>query len=184
MQDASVAQDYELAADYRDRIRALTSIQAHQDINLEGVVGDADVIALSQKQGQTCVQVFFFRAGRNYGNRSYFPRHDKEETVEAIFAAFMAQFYENKPVPREILVSHMPQERGLLQEALSQKAGAKVKIARPEKGPRRKLLSFVEKNARGALEQHLTQRAGESKLLEGVAELFGLDSAPARIRHG
>ena len=181
MQQASAESNYEDAAEYRDRIRALTSIQAHQGINLEGLVGDADVLALVQKKGQTCVQVFFFRSGRNYGNRSYFPRHDKEEPIEAVMAAFIAQFYENKPVPREIMVSHIPEERGLLEEALGAKVGAKVKIVQPERGPRRKLMDFVVKNAGEALERHFTQRASEEKLLEGVAEVFGLEDPPRRI---
>ncbi len=99
MEAASGAMNYEEAAHYRDRIAALTSIQARQDINIEGL-GDIDVMALVRKHGKSCVEVFFFRSGQNFGNRSYFPRHDVEEPEENILSAFMAQFYENKPVPR------------------------------------------------------------------------------------
>ena len=180
MQIASAAQDYEAAAVFRDRIQALSSIQARQDINIEGIA-NADVMALSQKEGGSCVQVFFFRAGRNYGNRSYFPRHDKEEDPAAIMAAFIAQFYENKPVPRMVIVNLVPDEQALLEEALSSKLKQAVKIAKPSRGNRRRVVEFVEKNAKAALERHLSEKAGESKLLRGVAELFGMEDPPRRI---
>jgi excinuclease ABC subunit C len=180
MQAASAAMEYEAAAHYRDRIRALASIQARQDINLQGI-GDVDVIALAQMGGQSCVQVFFFRGGQNYGNRSYFPRHDKEESQANVMGAFIAQFYENKPVPAEVLVSHDITERELLEAALSEKAGGRVVIARPVRGDRRKLIDFVARNAQAALERNVTQRASEEKFLEGVAELFGMDAPPQRI---
>lgn len=180
MQDASDAMDFETAAEYRDRIKALTSIQARQDINLEGVA-DADVMALYQEGGRSCVQVFFFRAGCNYGNRSYFPRHDQEDHPEHILSAFMAQFYENKPVPKEIIVSHLVEEKALLESALSTRAQHKVTIARPERGTRKRMLEFVRNNAKEALERHASTLMGQGKLLKGVAELLGLDEAPKRI---
>lgn len=180
MQQASDAQDYEEAALYRDRISALSTVQARQDINVEGL-GNADVMALSQKDGRSCVQIFFFRAGRNYGNRSYFPRHDKDEEAGSIMAAFIAQFYENKPVPPTVMVSHMPDEMELLEEALSQKIGRGVKITKPVRGARKNLITFVARNATAALAQNVAAVASEAKLLAGVAELFDMDEPPKRI---
>jgi len=180
MEHASDRQDYETAAVYRDRIKALSSIQARQDINLEGMK-NADVFALVQKEGKTCVQVFFFRAGRNYGNRSYFPRHSADDALEAVFGAFLAQFYENKPIAKDILVSHMPEDKALLEEAFSGKLKGKVCISKPQRGGRKRILEFVEKNAKAALERNLIEKASEAKLLRGVAELFEMEEPPQRI---
>ncbi len=180
MQEASDEMNYEAAASYRDRIKALSAIQARQDINIDGL-GDADVMALVGDQGQSCVQVFFFRAGRNHGNRSYFPRHSKEDTPEVILAAFIAQFYENKPVPKTVLLNSGVEEKALLEEALSMKASRRVSIAKPVRGQRRALVDFVARNAKAALAQNMAERASEGKLLRGVAELFGLDDPPKRI---
>ncbi len=182
MQKASEAQNYETAAKYRDRIRALTAIQARQDINIKNL-GDADVIGLYKKGGKTCIQVFFFRGGQNFGNRAYFPRHAAEDSEEGIFGAFMAQFYENKPIPREIIVSHMPEEKALLEEAFASRKGSlhKVTINKPKGGARARLVEFAVNNARDALEREVLKLAGEKALLEQVAALFGLDEAPKRI---
>lgn len=180
MQKASEAMDYEAAAVYRDRIQALSSIQARQDINLEGV-DNVDVMALAQKEGKTCIQVFFFRAGRNYGNRSYFPRHSDDDDIAAVIAAFIAQFYENKPVPHEVWVSHLPEDQALLEEALSSKLRRKVKISKPSRGSRKRVMDFAERNAKAALDRNLIEKASEAKLLAGVAELFSMDEPPGRI---
>lgn len=182
MQKASDELDFEMAASYRDRIKALTAIQSRQDINVSEV-DDADVIALAQREGQSCVQVFFFRSGHNYGNRAYFPKHEKDETPEAILTAFLAQFYEDKPAAPVILISHQAKEISLLEEALSAREGAtrRVKILRPERGTRRRLIDFVEKNASDALARHLLERAGDAAMLEGVAKLFGFEEPPRRI---
>ena len=180
MQEASKAQDYEEAAKYRDRIRAMTGIQAHQDINVSGLK-DADVVGMVRKEGKSCVQVFFFRAGQNFGNRAYYPRHQAEEEDGAIMGAFLAQFYETKPVPAEIIVSHVPDDKALLEEALGERAKRKVSISKPSRGVRKRLIDFVEKNAKEALGRHLLERASETKLLEGVAELFGMEDMPQRI---
>jgi excinuclease ABC subunit C len=180
MQDASARQDYEQAAALRDRIRALTAVQARQDINVQGL-RDADVVALWRAEGRSCVQVFFFRGGQNFGNRPYFPRHSAEDTPEAIIGAFMAQFYENKPVPPEIMVSHAPEEAALLAEALSGKAGRKVTIGVPQRGDRKRLLEFALNNARDALDREGLKLAGEKALLDAVARLFDLDDTPQRI---
>ncbi|MCC7305544.1 MAG: excinuclease ABC subunit UvrC [Alphaproteobacteria bacterium] len=180
MEQASAAQDYELAAEYRDRIQALTSIQSRQDINVRGVA-DADIFALAQKHGKSCVQVFFFRGGQNFGNRSYFPRHDAEEKPGAILLTFIAQFYTNKPVPKEIIASVAPEDCRLLQQALSDKEGRKIRIIVPARGTRGRLLDFVTGNAAAALERHLAESAGEREILEKVAALLNLEEAPDRI---
>lgn len=181
MQAASAAENYEEAAEYRDRIKALTAIQSRQDINLEGV-GDVDVMALAQLEGKSCVQVFFFRGGQNYGNRSYFPRHDSEEKAEDILSVFMAQFYENKPVPSEIFVSHKPTEDKLLEEALATRRDrGKVSISKPSRGKRKRLMDFVMRNAEDALKRHLAERASETKHLKNVAGLFDMEEPPTRV---
>lgn len=180
MQAASAAQEYELAAQYRDRIKAMAEIQARQDINVSGLK-DADVIGFCQEGGRSCVQVFFFRGGQNFGNRAYFPRHAAEEEAGVILGAFLAQFYESKPVPGEIILSHLPEDRALLEAALSARAKRKVRIARPSRGTRVRLIDFVLKNAKDALARNMLERATEAKMLQGVADLFGLESPPQRI---
>jgi len=182
MEAASEDMDFESAAEYRDRIRALAAIQSHQDINIQGMK-DVDVAAFYQREGKTCIQIFFFRGGQNFGNRAYFPKHDPEETPEDIMSEFMAQFYDGKPVPPDILVNHEPSERALLEEALTQKEGGrrKITISTPVRGQRRRMVDFVVKNAKEALERHLLERKGEHELLEGVARLFGMDDTPERI---
>ena len=180
MEAASEDMDFERAAEYRDRIRALASIQSHQDINIEGMK-DADVVAFYQREGKTCIQVFFFRGGQNFGNRAYFPKHDAEETIGDILSDFMAQFYDGKPVPPEIMTACCPSELELLQEAFSQKEGRKISISVPSRGQRKRLIDFVEKNAKEALERNLLERKGEGVLLEGVAKLFGMEAVPERI---
>lgn len=182
MEAASAAQDYEKAAQYRDRVRALTTIQARQDINIRNL-GDADVMALFQKDGRSCVQVFFFRSGQNYGNRAYFPRHSEEDSAADILGSFMAQFYENKPVPPHIIVSQKPTDKRLLEEAFNGREGVhrKVVVHVPQRGDKKRLIDFVMNNARDALEREALKLTSEKKLLDGVAELFGLDEAPERI---
>lgn len=180
MQAAAEALDFERAAKLRDRIRALTAIQAHQDINVEGV-DDADIIAAYQDGGSTCIQVFFFRGGRNYGNRAYFPSHDKVLEVEEVLASFIAQFYDNKAAPPLILVSHDLTEEALLQEALSVRAGSKVELHAPKRGDKKRLLDHAITNARDAHGRRLAETGSQAKLLAGVAEAFGLSDPPKRI---
>jgi len=180
MQAASEALDFERAAALRDRLKALALVQAHQDINVEGVA-DADVIAAHQDGGQTCVQVFFFRGGSNFGNRGYFPSHDRNLAPARVMAGFMAQFYANKPPPPLILVSDMPAEAVLLSEALSVKAGRKVEIAEPARGGRRKLVENALTNAREALGRRLAENVSQRRLLEGVQTALGLEQTPQRI---
>src|SRR5687768_5623166 len=180
MRAASDALDFERAARLRDRIQALTQIQSCQDINLAGVA-EADVIAIWQEAGQTCIQVFFFRNHGNYGNRAYFPSHDKSAELPDVLAAFMGQFYENKQPPRLILVSHEPTECELLGEALSVRAGAKVEILAPQRGDKRKALDHALLNAKEALIRRIAESGTQMKLLRGIADLFGLDQPPKRI---
>ena len=180
MQDASDAEEYEKAAGYRDRIRALTRIQAHQDINLKGV-GDADVIGAHQAGGQTCIQVFFFRAGANFGNRAYFPSHAREKDATAVLEAFLGQFYAKALPPKTILVSHPPPNRKLLAEALSVRAGRNVSLVWPQRGDKRNLINHVLVNAREALARRMAESASQRRLLEGLAQALDLDGAPERI---
>ena len=180
MQEASEALEFEQAVVYRDRIRALTQIQASQDINVASV-GEADVVAAHQEGGQACVEVFFFRAGQNYGNRAYFPVHAGTAGEAAVLSAFLAQFYDNKRPPRQVLISHVLPEQALLEEALSLHAGRRVRIVRPLRGARRKLVEHALENARLALARRLSESAAQSRLLEGVARRLGLEAPPRRI---
>jgi excinuclease ABC subunit C len=182
MEQASQALDFESAAMYRDRIRALTAVQSRQDINIADL-GDVDVIAAHQAGGATCIQVFFFRAGQNFGNRAYFPRHDKNLAATEVLGAFLGQFYEDKLAPPLILLSEDVPERELLAEALSQRSesGRAVELAVPERGEKRKLVEHALNNARDALGRRLAESTAQGKLLQGVAEVFGLESPPGRI---
>ncbi len=180
MQEASQALEYERAAAFRDRIRALAQVQARQDINMAGIE-DADIIAAHQAAGETCIQVFFFRTGRNYGNRAFFPRHDRKLSAEPVLRAFIGQFYDNKVPPPLVLLSHEVEEQDLLSQALARRAGARVDIVRPRRGDKHKLVEHALANAREALARRLSESASQRRLLEGVAELFGLDGPPERI---
>ncbi len=180
MQEASDRLDFEQAAKFRDRIRGMAMIQSHQDIN-PATVDSADVIAAFQVAGQTCIQVFFIRAGRNNGNRAYFPANAKSHDIADIISAFIAQFYDNKPPPPLVLVSDMPTDSELLAEALSVKAERKVRLHRPERGDKRELVTHAMSNAREALERRLAESASQRRLLDGVAEVFDMDSPPERI---
>jgi len=180
MDAASTALEFEKAAIYRDRIRALSHIQAHQDVNTEGLA-DADVIAAHQAGGQTSIQVFFFRGGRNYGNRGYFPRHDKDAAAADVLGAFIGQFYDNKVPPPLILLSHPIAEAGLVAEALGQRAGQRVTLTAPRRGSKRKLVEHALRNAEEALARRVSESASQRRLLARLAEAFGLDGVPERI---
>ncbi|MEQ8652311.1 MAG: excinuclease ABC subunit UvrC [Kiloniellales bacterium] len=180
MEKASDALDFEQAARYRDRLRALAHIQSHQDVNLEGV-DDADVVAAVAEGGVVCVQVFFFRAGRNYGNRAYFPAHDKAVDSEAVLAAFLAQFYDNKPPPPLVLLSHPVPQQGLLAEALTQRAERKVTVSVPQRGAKRSLMQQAMTNAREALGRRLAEASSQNRLLTALAERLDLEAPPQRI---
>ncbi|MGE0734137.1 MAG: excinuclease ABC subunit UvrC [Alphaproteobacteria bacterium] len=180
MEAASDAQEFEQAAFFRDRIQALTQIQARQDINMHGIE-DADVIAAHREGDVTCIQIFFYRGGRNYGNRAYYPRHDKQEDVDTVLSAFLGQFYADKPPARLILIAPDVPERALIQAALTEKAGHKVEIAVPQRGERKKLTDHTLANAKDALARHLAESSSQLRLLDGVAQAFGLEAPPERI---
>ena len=180
MQAASADMDFEQAAVYRDRIRALTQVQASQGINPE-TVPEADVIAVHAEGGQACVQIFFFRSHQNWGNRAYFPRAGANISEEEILAAFLTQFYGGKTPSRLILTSHEVEDAPLISEALSVSLGRKVTIGRPQRGEKRQLVEHALTNARESLGRKMAESAAQSKLLAGVAEAFGLEGSPKRI---
>jgi len=180
MEQASEELDFERAAVCRDRISALSHVTASQGINPQGVA-EADIFGLAQEGGQTCIQVFFIRAGQNWGTRAYFPRADKSVEPADVLAAFIAQFYDDKPVPRQIMLSGDVSELDLLIEALSAKAGRKVEVLVPARGEKRELVRHAMTNAREALGRKLADTSSQKKLLEGVKTVFGLERMPRRI---
>ncbi|CAA2141947.1 excinuclease ABC subunit UvrC [Hyphomicrobium sp. ghe19] len=180
MQEAADKLEFETAAKYRNRLWALAHVTADQSINPEGVE-EADVFAAYQDGGQTCIQVFFFRTGQNWGNRAYYPKADRSLNVEDVLDSFIAQFYDDKPVPRLILLSHDIAERELLAEALSTKAERKVEIRVPSRGTKSTIVEHALANAREALGRKLAESSSQARLLEGIAERFALPSVPRRI---
>ena len=185
MQAASDAMDFEQAARVRDRIRALSAISMENSVSAEGVA-EADVFALHSDGGQACVQVFFYRAGQNWGGRAYFPRVDRADTDPEILAAFLGQFYEDRPVPRQILSNLVPHEKELLEEAFSMKAKAVdgrrvVSIERPVRGDRKALVDHALTNAREALGRRMAESSAQGRILDEVCEVFGLEGRPERI---
>ncbi|MCA3378315.1 MAG: excinuclease ABC subunit UvrC [Roseomonas sp.] len=181
MEAAAADLQFERAAALRDRIRGLTHIQGKDRVNLEGL-GDADVIALHQAAGQSCVQVFFFRGGRNNGNRAFFLSHAKQDqSAEEVMGAFLGQLYEDLPPPPLLLLSHDPPEAALIAEALAIKAGRRVELRRPQRGEKHEALEHAATNAREALERRMAEGTTQAALLEGTASLFGLPGAPERI---
>jgi len=179
MQDAAATLDFEAAALIRDRIRALSLVQGHQDIHVLGIM-DADLIAAHQAGGQTCVQVFFFRGGQNWGNRAYFPSHDRQLAVEEVLTAFVGQFYDNREKPSLVLLSHRLVEQELVEEALSL-GGARVTLAVPQRGEKKRLVERILATAREALGRRLAESASQRQLLDGVAAAFGIDGLLNRI---
>ena len=180
MAEASDKLEFETAAKYRNRLWALAHVTADQSINPEGVE-EADVFAAHQEGGQTCVQVFFFRTGQNWGNRAYYPKADRSLPVEEVLDAFIAQFYDDKPVPRLILLSHEIPSRELLAEALSTKAERKVEIRVPARGTKSGLVEHALANAREALGRRLAESSSQLRLLEALGERFSLSVTPRRI---
>ena len=180
MQAASERMEFEHAAKLRDRIRALSAITMEQSINPETVV-EADVFALHADGGQACVQVFFFRAGQNWGNRAYFPRVDKADEDPDILDSFLGQFYEDKPIPRLILLSHEVPNQALLAEAFCLKTDRKVEISKPQRGEKCRLVEHAMVNAREALGRKMAESSAQGRLLAGVCETFKLEGPPERI---
>jgi excinuclease ABC subunit C len=180
MSDAAEAQDFELAAIYRDRLRALTYIQGSQTVHAEGL-GDADIFALACHAGQMCIQAFFIRGGQNWGHRAFFPAHTQDVPEDEVMTSFLVQFYEDMPPPKRILVDRDLIEVDLLTEALSQRAERKVAIERPQRGDRKKLVEQASRNAQEALERRLAEGTTQGKLLRELADTFELPDLPKRI---
>ena len=180
MEEAAEQLDFEQAARYRDRIAAMSHVTAQQGINPR-TFAEADVFGLAQGGGISCVQVFFFRAGQNWGNRAYFPRADRSVTESEVLGAFLAQFYEDKPAPRLVLLSHLVEDRGLIADALSLRAGRRVEVAVPQRGEKHGLVGHAVTNAREALGRKLAESQSQAKLLEGLQRVFELPRVPERI---
>jgi excinuclease ABC subunit C len=180
MEKASTELEFETAALYRDRLAALSAIQSQQGINPR-TVEEADVFAIHQEGGYSCVEVFFFRTGQNWGNRAYFPKAEKSFTPEEVLASFLAQFYDDKPPPKLILLSHEIEESALLADALCVKAGYKVEVSVPKRGEKKELVTHALTNAREALGRKLADTATQSRLLEGMATTLALPQVPKRI---
>ncbi|MET0968649.1 MAG: excinuclease ABC subunit UvrC [Tardiphaga sp.] len=180
MEKASNDLAFERAALYRDRLAALSAIQSQQGINPR-TVEEADVFAIHQEGGYSCVEVFFFRTGQNWGNRAYFPRAEKSYTPEEVLGSFLAQFYEDKPPPKMVLLSHAIEESELLASALGVKAGFKVEVLTPQRGEKKELVLHALTNAREALGRKLADTATQTRLLEGMVTALGLPRVPKRI---
>ena len=180
MEAASQAMNFEDAARIRDRIRALSFVTASQDINPEGIE-EADVFGLAQEGGQFCVQVFFIRSGQNWGGRAYFPKADKTVEADELLASFITQFYDDKPIPVQLLVSNDVAERELLEEAFTTRAGHKIEILVPQRGSKKSLVDHAATNAREAVGRKMAETSSQEKLLEGVARVFDLGTSPSRI---
>jgi excinuclease ABC subunit C len=180
MEKASAELAFETAALYRDRLAALSAIQSQQGINPR-TVEEADVFAIHQEGGYSCVEVFFFRTGQNWGNRAYFPRAEKSFTAEEVLASFLAQFYDDKPPPKLVLLSHQIEESELLADALSIKAGSKVEVSTPRRGEKKELIAHALTNAREALGRKLADTATQGRLLQGLVATLGLPHPPKRI---
>ncbi|PTW98821.1 excinuclease ABC subunit UvrC [Pararhodobacter aggregans] len=180
MQEASEAMEFERAAALRDRIRALTAVQQGQGINPRGVE-EADVIALHLEKGQACVQVFFIRANQSWGNKDFYPRTGSGAEEGEILEAFLAQFYDDKPPPRQILLSHPIDNEDLIHELLSARAGRNVELRVPQRGEKAELVENALRNAKESLGRKMSESAAQSRLLDGLAEAFDLDEAPKRV---
>lgn len=180
MAQAAENMEYERAAALRDRIKALTAVQSVQAINPKGVA-EADIVALHMESGQACVQVFFIRGNQSWGNRDFYPRLGGVESPEEVMQAFLLQFYDDKPPPRQILLSHPPEDPDLTAEVLSERARRKVEIAVPLRGEKSDLVTNALRNARESLARRMSESATQLRLLEGLAEAFELPAPPRRI---
>ncbi|WP_449255914.1 excinuclease ABC subunit UvrC [Bosea sp. (in: a-proteobacteria)] len=180
MQEAAEELEFEKAARYRDRLAALSAVQAGQDINTQGVE-EADVFAIDEQAGHFCVEIFFFRNHQNWGNRALFPRADRSLTPAEVLASVVAQFYDDKPPPRLVLLSHPVEEIELIGQALSARAGRKVEVAHPRRGERADLMAHAVKNAHEALSRKLADNAGQQTLLAALGAAFGMEAPPRRV---
>lgn len=180
MEKASENLEFEQAARLRDRIRAIAAVRAHQGINPDGVE-EADVFALALQGGQSCVQVFFYRSGQNWGTKAFYPKHERDAEPGDILAAFLVQFYDERPPPKLILTSDEPGQRELIEEAMATRVDRKVEIRSPQRGAKRELVLQAMTNAREALSRKLAETASQARLLEEVKKVFDLDETPKRI---
>ena len=180
MARAAENMEYERAAALRDRIKALTAVQSVQAINPKGVA-EADIVALHMEGGQACVQVFFIRGNQSWGNRDFYPRLGGAESPDEVMQAFLMQFYDNTPPPRQILLSHPPEDPDLTAEVLSERARRKVDVAVPLRGEKSDLVTNALRNARESLARRMSESATQLRLLEGLADAFELPSPPRRI---
>lgn len=180
MTGAAENMEFERAASLRDRIRALAHVRAQQDINPDGIE-EADIFSISMEGGLSAVQVFFIRAGQNWGATIHFPRHEKGEGESEILAAFLVQFYDKRPPPRLILTNHEPIDRLLIAEALELKANRRIEIRTPQRGEKRSLVEQASRNAAEALSRRLAESASQARLLKEVARAFDLEDTPERI---
>jgi excinuclease ABC subunit C len=180
MQEAAAALDFERAARLRDRLAAMAAIQSSQDVNPQGVE-EADVFAIAEEAGQFCVQVFFFRSRQNWGNRAYFPKAHASLSLGEVLESFVAQFYDDKPCPRLVLLSHDGSENGLLAEALSAKSGMRVEVSAPKRGEKKDLTDHATRNAKEALSRRLADTASQARLLDALADALALRKPLRRI---
>ncbi|MDP8913513.1 MAG: excinuclease ABC subunit UvrC [Pseudomonadota bacterium] len=180
MQAAAEAMDFELAAVYRDRLRALTYIQGTQTVHAEGL-GDADLFALACKGGTMCIQAFFIRGGQNWGHRSFFPAHTNDVPEDEVLASFLAQFYEEVPAPKQILLDREVPESELLAEAFSDRAERKVSLRVPQRGDQARMIRHAKRNAEEALDRRLAETSTQNQNLRALAETFELEGPPDRI---
>ena len=180
MEEAAEALEFETAARFRDRIQAMSFVTATQGINPQGIE-EADVFGLAFEGGQFCVQVFFIRAEQNWGTRAYFPKADKSMSEGEVLSAFITQFYDDKPIPRQIMLSHDVEEQALLEEAFTAHAEHKVEILIPQRGEKKALTDYAVTNAREANGRKMAETSSQTKLLDGVAKAFDLGAAPRRI---
>ena len=180
MEGAAKGLDFERAAMLRDRLKALTFIQGSQAINAQGV-GDADIFALAHKNGVMGIQAFFIRGGQNWGHRAFFPAHTQELPEDEVFTSFLAQFYEDVPPAKCILLDRELPEAALLAQALSERAERKIEISHPQRGDRVRLVAQAKRNAEEALDRRLAESTTQGKLLREVADLFELAEPPRRI---
>jgi excinuclease ABC subunit C len=180
MERAAANMDYERAAGLRDRIRALSSVRQSQSVNADGLV-EADVFAIHSEAGASAVQAFFFRAGQNWGATVWYPKHDRDDTPEQVLTAFLAQFYDDKPVPKLILLNAEIEEAELMTEALELKAEHKVEIRTPQRGEKREIVAQAQLNAREALGRKLAETQSQQKIFAAVQKVFDLPEPPKRI---
>ena len=181
MSDASADLNFEKAAELRDRLHAMSQVSGASGSINPTTFGEGDVIAIHSEAGQSCVQVFFFRAGQNWGNNSYFPRHTKEDDIADVIDAFIAQFYLNKPIPKNIFVNHTLPNKELLITGLSERAGRIIKISKPARGEKKMLVARAEKNAQEALARKMAETASQKRLLKELQTAFDLEEMPNRI---